>query len=576
MKERRHIEPTFGDIDITALERQAGQTRAPWEEDGFEDEHEHEVIDAADEYPAEAFDAEEQDDLMAAAGDDAYPIDPVDQWVEEFGADASPSDAFADDTESDEELAPWEEPVPVVAAAPIVTRPVSAKAAAPNHIDTDTLLAARVVSAAPVVVSKTPAIPESAALVREPEPAGMTLPAALEPRFAHESAPAPKKDEKRLHSVVWYDRQLLVAAFSLLAIGLIMVTSSSLAIAEKETGNSFYYALRHGFYMALAIAGAIVVLQVPMNFWMRSGTTLLLSGIALLLLILVPGVGHEVNGSVRWIRMGGFTLQVSELVKLFLVIFMAGYLVRKSDEVRTQIKGFLKPLALLGVLGILLLMEPDFGATVVVFTTVFAMMFLAGAQLWQYIAIGGAGLGGLWVIATASPYRMKRLTTFLDPWSDPYGSGYQLTQSLIAFGRGGLTGQGLGNSVQKLAYLPEAHTDFVFAVLAEELGLVGVVAVLAIFAWLAYRIFQVGRSALNANQPFSAYIAFGIAVWLSLQAVVNIGVSSGILPTKGLTLPLVSYGGSSLIVTTAAVAIVLRIDFERRLREHFGLGRTAA
>lgn len=377
---------------------------------------------------------------------------------------------------------------------------------------------------------------------------------------------------KAARTLIWYDRQLLVAALSLLAVGLVMVTSSSLAIAEKQTGNSFYYALRHGFYLAVALTGALVVMQIPTQWWARYSSYLLIGGIALLALILVPGIGHEVNGSVRWIALGGMTLQVSELVKLFLVVFMASYLVRKSDEMRTQIKGFLKPLALLGLLGMLLLAEPDFGATVVVFTTAFAMMFLAGAQLWQYIAIGGAGLGGLWFIAIASPYRMKRLTTFLDPWSDPYGSGYQLTQSLIAFGRGGLQGQGLGNSVQKLAYLPEAHTDFVFAVLAEELGLIGVTAVLALFAWLAWRIFTVGRLALAAGQPFSAYMSFGIAVWLSLQAVINIGVASGLLPTKGLTLPLVSYGGTSVIVTCAAVALVLRIDFERRQREFFGLG----
>ncbi|MBI2382110.1 MAG: putative lipid II flippase FtsW [Gammaproteobacteria bacterium] len=557
MRERKHIEPVIGEFCLPDWDEQDRQASAPWEEPQGADVRE------------EPFETREE------------PL--------EVHADANPpweTQEECDEPGADEDRMPWEEPVPVLAEA--------ADAIAALPVDTDSLLARRVAAVEPepeadaqedlAVAAVDAAEPDTWAPAPEPAPAEPSLerelPAEPVPVIVEVSGPGQSKSLARLgervRHLAWYDRQLLVAAVALLAIGLIMVTSSSLAIAEKETGNSFYYALRHGFYLAVALAGALVVMQVPMNFWARWCSYLLLAGIALLALILVPGLGHEVNGSVRWIRLGGFTLQVSELVKLALVLFMANYLVRKTEEVRTQVTGFLKPLALLGLLALLLLAEPDFGATVVVFSTAFAMMFLAGARLWQYLAIGAAGLAGLWFIAIASPYRMKRLTTFLDPWADPYGSGYQLTQSLIAFGRGGLTGQGLGNSVQKLAYLPEAHTDFVFAVLAEELGLLGVASVLLVFGWLTWRIFRVGRRALDAGQPFAGYIAFGIAVWLSLQCVVNIGVASGILPTKGLTLPLVSYGGSSLIVTCAAIAIVLRIDYERRMRVHFGLGRGKA
>jgi cell division protein FtsW len=287
-------------------------------------------------------------------------------------------------------------------------------------------------------------------------------------------------------------------------------------------------------------------------------------GISLLLLVLMPGIGREVNGSTRWMSLGIINLQVSELVKLFVVVYMAGYLVRQGDEVRTSMRGFLKPMALLAVISVLLLCEPDFGATAVIVTTALAMMFVAGVRLWQFMILMLVVLAALSVLAVTSPYRMQRLTAFLDPWADPFNSGFQLTQALIAFGRGEWLGVGLGGSVQKLFYLPEAHTDFVFAVLAEELGLLGAVSVIVMFAIVVWRAFVMARLAEQCGKFFEAYLAYGLGVWIGMQAYINIGVNMGVLPTKGLTLPLMSYGGSSIMVMCVAIALLLRIDHEVR------------
>ena len=366
--------------------------------------------------------------------------------------------------------------------------------------------------------------------------------------------------------VVIYDRKLTFIVLSLLAIGLVMVTSSSMYYAENAMdGRSYYFVSRHAIYMAATLFAVCVVMTQPITRWQKYGPYLLI--LAMLLLVMVLLVGRSVNGSKRWLALGPVTFQVSEVIKLFVVVYLAGYLVRRSDELQTQIKGFAKPLLVLALVTGLLLLEPDFGASVVILATSLAMLFLGGARLWQFIGLSATVAGLLTLLAVSQPYRMQRLLTFLEPWADPFGSGYQLTQSLIAFGRGSLFGQGLGNSLQKLSYLPEAHTDFVFAVLAEEFGLLGVLLVILLFVALFLRAMQIGRKALLQQRAFAAYLAYGIGFWLTFQALINMGVTSGALPTKGLTLPFISYGGNSLLICGIAVAILLRIDHETRLVE---------
>lgn len=366
------------------------------------------------------------------------------------------------------------------------------------------------------------------------------------------------------NSPVWYDKTLLVTVLVLTALGLVMVTSSSMYYAENGiNSHTNHFVIRHLIYLAATFVGACIVVSQPIERWQKYGPYLLVLGLALLVLVLFAG--RTVNGSRRWFAIGPVTFQVSEAIKLIVVVYLAGYLVRRTDELQTQIKGFVKPLIVLALITGLLLLEPDFGASVVILATSLAMLFLGGAKLWQFLGLSGAVAGILGLIAISQPYRLERLMTFLDPWADPFGSGYQLTQSLIAFGRGSILGQGLGNSLQKLSYLPEAHTDFVFAVLAEELGLIGVALVLALFFLFFYRAMRIGRQALLLSRPYAGYLAYGIGFWLTFQALINMGVTSGALPTKGLTLPFISYGGNSLIACGAAVAILLRVDFENRL-----------
>jgi len=309
---------------------------------------------------------------------------------------------------------------------------------------------------------------------------------------------------------------------------------------------------------------ALIAYQVPLAFWERVGPLMLLASLLMLMVLLIPGVGRNVNGATRWLNLVVFNLQVSELAKLSVVIYLAGYLVRRSEAVRTTVGGFIKPMGLIAVVVLLLLLEPDFGASVVIIATAMGMMFLGGVQLWLFGGLLLVALLSFAALAISSPYRLERLTTFLNPWADPFNSGFQLTQSLIAIGRGEWFGVGLGGSVQKLFYLPEAHTDFVFAVLAEELGLVGGAVVILLFAYLVWRTFMIGRRAAVEGNGFAAYLAFGIGLWVALQVFINIGVNAGLLPTKGLTLPLMSYGGSSMMVMCIAMAIVLRIDAEHR------------
>lgn len=364
----------------------------------------------------------------------------------------------------------------------------------------------------------------------------------------------------------WYDKTLVITILLLIALGMIMVTSSSLYYAENSlNGKTNYFVSRHLIYMGITAIAVCFVLTQPIIRWQHYGPYLLVIGLALLVVVLFAG--RTVNGSRRWLALGPLTFQVSEVIKLFVVVYLAGYLVRRTDELQTQIKGFVKPLLVLALITGLLLLEPDFGASVVILATSLAMLFLGGAKLWQFIGLSASVAGILGLIAVSQPYRLERLMTFLNPWDDPFGSGYQLTQSLIAFGRGSLWGQGLGNSLQKLSYLPEAHTDFVFAVVAEELGLVGVLFVLLLYFMLFQRAMNIGRKALKQHRPYAAYLAYGIGFWLTFQALINMGVASGALPTKGLTLPLISYGGNSLVICGVAVAILLRIDYESRLLE---------
>jgi len=369
-------------------------------------------------------------------------------------------------------------------------------------------------------------------------------------------------DKVRVLAVV--DKQLLLLALFLLCLGLIMVGSTSTSIADKNLNEPFYYFWRQLGYAMVGLLSAGMVLRIPMTFWQKSGPSLVLMSVVLLLMVFVPGLGREVNGSQRWILLGPISVQVSEFVKLFVVIYLAGYLVRHHGEVRTRAAGFLRPLALLTLLALMLLMEPDYGAVAVLFMTAFGMMWLAGVRFMQFLLLLSSLIAAMALLAITSPYRMQRLTAFLNPWSDPYDSGFQLTQALIAFGRGEWFGVGLGSSVQKLFYLPEAHTDFLFAVMAEELGLLVVLLVIATYLLLILKALAIGRRAEKRELPFAGYAAYGIGIWIGLQAFINIGVNMGVLPTKGLTLPLMSYGGSSLVVMCIAIALLLRVDFETR------------
>jgi cell division protein FtsW len=363
-----------------------------------------------------------------------------------------------------------------------------------------------------------------------------------------------------------YDRQLVWIALGLMLTGLVMVTSASFPISARLTDQPFHFMFRHAIFLVLALIVSSVILQIPMKRWFQYSMYLL--GLSFFLLVVVLAVGKSVNGASRWIPLGLFNLQPAEVAKLSLFIFMAGYLVRKQDEVRkTFFGGFGKPIMVFGAFAVLLLGQPDLGTVVVMLVTLFGMLFIAGAKLSQFIALMVAGIAAVVGLIVIEPYRVRRVTSFWEPWNDPFGSGYQLTQSLMAFGRGDWMGQGLGNSVQKLEYLPEAHTDFVFAVLAEELGFVGVTLVLVLIFSLVLKAILIGKKAFENDQLFSGYLAFGIGIWFAFQTLVNVGAASGIVPTKGLTLPLISYGGSSLIVMSVAVSMLLRIDHECRMQQ---------
>lgn len=358
------------------------------------------------------------------------------------------------------------------------------------------------------------------------------------------------------------DPALVLLGLALLLVGLVAISSASIEYADLHYRDAWHHTRRHLMYVVISVSAAAVVFRLPPGFWLASGWMWLLAGLAALVLVLLPGIGKEVNGAQRWLPLGPFTLQPSEFAKFTVVIYLAGYLVRQAQEVRNQVFGFFKPMGVLGLVTVLLMAEPDFGATVIVVATAFGMLFLAGVKLSHFLSVLALSLVGLVGLIFAAPYRVQRLTAYTDPWADPYGSGFQLIQSLIAFGRGEWLGVGLGNSVQKLFYLPEAHTDFVFSIWAEETGFVGALLVIGLFTALIARILWVARRAQAVGEDFGAYLCYGVALVFSGQAFVNMGVSSGLLPTKGLTLPFVSYGGTSLIVCCCMLALVLRIERE--------------
>jgi cell division protein FtsW len=358
------------------------------------------------------------------------------------------------------------------------------------------------------------------------------------------------------------DSWLLFSGLALLALGLLMVTSASIPLASSKADQPFYYLIRQGIYIGSGLLFAAAALQLPVETWRRSAPGLLLAAIGLLLLVLIPGIGKEVNGSTRWIALGPLNVQVSEAAKLFALIYVASYLQRHGAALQTSTMAMLRPLMVLGVLAVLLLLEPDFGTAVVILATALGMLFLAGVNIWRFTALQGLVIGAMAVLLYSSDYRRARLTSFLDPWADPFNKGFQLTQSLIAIGRGELAGVGLGASVQKLFYLPESYTDFLFAILAEELGLIGVLAVITLYGIIVWRAFAIASRAEHLGMPFATHLAYGIGLWFGIQALFNMGVNMGILPTKGLTLPLMSYGGSSVVVMCVALAILLRIDLE--------------
>lgn len=371
------------------------------------------------------------------------------------------------------------------------------------------------------------------------------------------------------------DWTLLLLVVSLISFGVIMVASASIDYAARSYGDPWFFVKRHLVFLALAGCVCLMVYSVPVTLWNRFSIVLLLLGVALLAAVLIPGIGKSVNGARRWFSLGPISVQASELAKFCFIIFFSSFLSRRRGEFQTLWKEFFKLIGILGVFVLLLLLEPDFGSAVVLCITAGAMMFLGGVPLIRFILLALAGVVGLALLAVATPYRWQRLVTFLDPWANQYDEGYQLVQSLIAFGRGEWIGLGLGNSLQKLFFLPEAHTDFIFAIVAEEFGLIGALALVLGFSLLVWRIFTIARLASSKKRPFIAYTAAGTGVLFAAQAFINMGVASGLLPTKGLTLPFVSAGGSSLIVSCAFIALLMRmhVDLVRIPKDSF---KTAA
>lgn len=358
------------------------------------------------------------------------------------------------------------------------------------------------------------------------------------------------------------DFSLYATVAILISVGIVMVASSSLDFAAERYHDTWFFVRKQITFLAMGLVGGLVILAVPMSVWNKYSGLLLILAFFLLMAVLIPGIGKVVNGSRRWLSLGPFSMQASEIAKFCLIVYFASYLARRNEELRTQWSGFLKLTAVLLIIVLLLLLEPDFGSSVVISATLGCMMFVAGVPLARFLLLAISGVAGLALMAVASPYRWERLVAFMDPWATQFDSGYQLVQSLIAFGRGGWFGVGLGNSLQKLFFLPEAHTDFIFAIFTEEFGFIGAIALIGVFGFFLYRLVILFRRANEQEQFFSSYVVFGIGVMLAMQAFINMGVASGFLPTKGLTLPFISYGGSSLLITCGLMALVFRVNLE--------------
>ena len=364
-----------------------------------------------------------------------------------------------------------------------------------------------------------------------------------------------------------YDQMLLWVTFILLGFGLVMVYSASIAMAEadKAVGHqSTYFLIRQAIFIVVGLVAGFISFQVPITWWQKMAPYLFLTGLGLLVLVLIPHVGRNVNGSQRWLSLVVINLQPSEFMKLFAAMYVADYAVRKAPQMDSIVKGFLPMVAVMVFVGFLLLREPDFGAFAVIAAISISILWLGGINTKIFAALLALLPVAIFALIKSSPYRMQRVIGFMDPWADPFGKGYQLSHALIAFGRGEWFGVGLGASVEKLLYLPEAHTDFLLAVIAEELGFVGVVTVLGLFVWIVIRAFGIGKEAVANERYFAALLAQGLGVWMGVQGIINIGVNMGVLPTKGLTLPLLSFGGSGILANCLAMAVLLRIDFENR------------
>ncbi|ADZ91755.1 putative lipid II flippase FtsW [Marinomonas mediterranea] len=366
------------------------------------------------------------------------------------------------------------------------------------------------------------------------------------------------------------DLWFVMSLIAILALGIVMVASASISVSESIHNTPYFFMGRQILYLILGVSFGFMMLQIPTQNLQKWGILLMLLSLVLLVLVLVPGIGKTVNGSRRWINLIVFNLQASEVAKVCMVVYVSGYLVRRAERVRENLIGFALPLFLTSLFLIFLLMEPDFGASVVLIGTVIALLFIGGAPVYQFIAIVIMAVLVMAGLALSESYRVKRLMNFVDPWADPFNDGYQLSQALIAYGRGEWFGLGLGNSVQKLSYLPEAHTDFVFSIWVEEMGLLGGVVLLSLFALMLSRIFKIGHRALMGARPFAGYMCFGFAILILAQVIINVGVNTGFLPTKGLTLPLISYGGSSLIITLGSLFVVARVDIENKLASKGG------
>ncbi len=356
------------------------------------------------------------------------------------------------------------------------------------------------------------------------------------------------------------DIHFVLAACALACLGFLLVASSSIEVASDRFGQPLSFAVKHVVFLLIASIAGVVAYLIPTRWWYNYATYFLFASIVLLGIILIPGIGLTVKGATRWLSLGIFNLQPSEIAKFTMMLFLASYLVRRLEEVRQKFSGFVKPMAVVGLIAVLLLMEPDYGTLLVLSCAVMGVLLLAGAPFTQYIVFGSALVSGLIVLAVIEPYRFERIETIFNPWAYRYGAGYQITQALLAFGRGGLFGMGLGNSVQKLFYLPEAHTDFVFAILAEELGLIGALFTVSVMTYMVWRGLLIGRRAELGGRPFAAYLTYGLVLLIALQILINLAVNIGLAPTTGLTLPLLSYGGSSLVMTAVSLGVIARIS----------------